>query len=295
MTNKDHHDIGDDEIRIISSNDSSWSPGCGSGRPSRRPVYILLVIAAAVAVALAIWASVGRDEAGDVLKVDSFVHETQPAVIDTISKTVVTETQRYCEMTDTVVDGHRLVIIIPRGAVPTLQRGGDMLGDTTVILAAEAAGVRNDNGEIVGACVIDGQLLSKGRSKAGFCAIINGVMTIGVADTTPLLEQALESDGYFFRQYPLVVGGQVVENKPRGRSLRKALAEYKGQPAIILSAEAMTFGDFSTALADAGVTNAIYLIGSSSCCIVRNAAGERITFGQPRHMQPVNTTYIIWR
>lgn len=30
------------------------------------------------------------------------------------------------------------------------------------------------------------------------------------------------------RQYPLVVGGQIVENKPKGTSKRKALATLNG-------------------------------------------------------------------
>ena len=77
---------------------------------------------------------------------------------------------------------------------------------------------------IAGAYVVKGELLSKGEAKAGYCSIVNGEVNIGVADATPMLEEALMKDGYFFRQYPLVAGGQLIENKLKGAALRKALA-----------------------------------------------------------------------
>ena len=49
-------------------------------------------------------------------------------------------------------------------------------------------------------------------------AIINDKITIGIADNSPLFEQATETGGYFFRQYPLVDNGKLVENEPKNKS-----------------------------------------------------------------------------
>ncbi|MDE7109958.1 MAG: hypothetical protein K2O49_08355 [Muribaculaceae bacterium] len=158
-----------------------------------------------------------------------------------------------------------------------------------------AADVRGDNGEIAGAYVLKGNLISKGQAKAGFCSIINGEISIGVAEATPMLEQALETEGYFFRQYPLVVGGQIVENKPKGKALRKALAEYDGATCIIASLDRLSFLDFARTLVDLGVKNAIYLPGGDSPVIFMDNEGDRSVLGNLRSSDYENVNYIIWR
>lgn len=103
------------------------------------------------------------------------------------------------------------------------------------------------------------------------------------------------NNGYFFRQYPLVVGGQIVENKPKGRAIRKALAELDGRIYAVSSLERMSFHDFSQALVDLGVRNAIYLVGANSCGIYRDAQGKVFTFGTIPSEQLANINYIVWR
>lgn len=167
--------------------------------------------------------------------------------------------------------------------------------DSTAVLLVPAADIRQDNGAIVGAFVRKGELLSRGKSKAGFCAIINGEITVGVSDASPLLEEAIATEGYFFRQYPLVVGGQIVENKPKGTSKRKALATLNGKTVVVMSTDKLSFHDFSQALVDLGVSNAIYLIGSSSYGFGRTANGDRFIFGKPVENVPENFSFIVWR
>lgn len=200
----------------------------------------------------------------------------------------------YVDILDTVVNGNPLTVMTPHDAIPRLHVGADVLADTTAVLVAQAADTRADNGGIVGAYVSGGQLLSRGQSKAGFCAIIDGVATVGVADASPYLERAIESGGYFFRQYPLVVAGQVVENKPRGKSFRKALADWKGQIVIVMSDTRLTFHEFSQTLVDLGVTNAIYLVGSTSFGFARDKDGNKMEFGKKVETPPHNANYIAW-
>ena len=48
-------------------------------------------------------------------------------------------------------------------------------------LTKQAADIRADNGKIVGAFVLKGDPLSWGLSKRGYCGIIDGKLTVGVA------------------------------------------------------------------------------------------------------------------
>ena len=160
---------------------------------------------------------------------------------------------------------------------------------------AQAADVRADNGGIVGAFVKNGILISRGDSKAGFCAIIDGKPMIGVADATSYLDRAIESGGDFFRQFPLVVGGQVVENDRAGKALRKALVEINGDIAVVSSREKLTFNEFSKALVSLGVSNAIYLVGSTSYGTYRTSDGKRKDFGERVDDPFPNASYIIWK
>lgn len=293
-----HGDIGDNEIRIISTHNSGTSEP-GTPRRPRRPRWWLYVAAALAVIAIAAIAMPRPDSSEDAeYPADETVAEVPAAPAaapaDTVSEPRAP--RAYTAARDTVVgDGIALTILTPENAVPVLELGQAPMTDSTAVLVAQAADIRGDNGLIVGSCVVGGELVSKGQSKAGFCAIIDGQATVGVADTTPLLEQALQSGGYFFRQYPLVVGGQVVENKPRGRSWRKALAEIDGRIRVVVSGQRLTFHDFSQALVDAGARNAIYLVGSTAPVSYTDADGTRHRPGDTAGADSPYVNYIVWR
>ena len=276
-------DIDDNEIRIITS-----TSGNGTSTPPRWLYYA--IVCAAVAIIATVYALLwGSDDTAD----SEELAVTQEAAAPGDTATVVKK--GYVEITDTVVGNVPLVILTPRDATPKLHIGIDVLQSPGVVMAMQAADIRGDNGGIVGAYVVEGNLVSKGQAKTGFCAIIDGNITIGVADATPLLERAIEANGYFFRQYPLVVGNQLVENKPKGRSLRKALAEWNGTTVVVLSHSRLTFHDFAQTLVDMGVANAIYLVGSESFGFAVDAEGNRTEYGKEAPSPKASTNYIIWR
>ena len=285
-------DINDDEIRVISP--------VGESRPEKRPgnkkkgqVLLIGIVLSVVAVfsAVALYfifrkSSVSDDPVEVVAKLPVSVSGSDvPSDSD----------NGFVEVFDTVVNGTGLTFLTPHNSVPVLAIGEQALSDTTSVLVAQAADIRADNGKIAGSFVLEGDLISKGEAKAGFCAIVDGRISIGVADATPMLEQAIESNGYFFRQYPLVVGGQVIENKPKGMSLRKALVEKGGSIGIVLCKEKMTFHDFSQALVDAGVRNAIYLVGSTSPGYYKDAEGRIIRFGKEEERVDEYVNFIVWK
>ena len=276
-------DIDDNEIRIITS-----KSGNGNSTPPRRLYYSVACAAVVIAVFVLVL-FMSSDDAAESEELTVTQEATAPVDTATVEK------KGYVEITDTIVGDVPLVILTPRDATPQLQIGIDVLQTPDVVMAVQAADIRSDNGGIVGAYVVEGNLVSKGQAKSGFCAIIDGNITIGVADATPFFEKAIESNGYFFRQYPLVVGNQLVENKPKGRSLRKALAEWNGIPVVVLSRSRLTFHDFAQTLVDLGVANAIYLVGAEAFGFAVDSEGNKTEFGKEAPSPKMSTNYIIWR
>lgn len=175
-----------------------------------------------------------------------------------------TLTKAYTEHLRDTINDIPLDIYIPHNAVPELVLGVPDIHDKSIVLTTQAADIRADNGKIVGAFVLKGRPLSWGLSKKGYCGIIDGKLTVGVADNSPIFEEATEKGGYFFRQYPLVDNGVIVENEPKGKSIRKALCDRNGEIMVVMSQTPESFHDFAQALVDLKVDNAIYLVGSSS-------------------------------
>lgn len=279
-------DINDDEIRVISPSSDSQSVKTKKGKS------LLICIAVSVFAVLSVIVL-------SIILGKPHGEKEEPLVemlISVVDGGVSSDTDKgYVEVCDTMVGGTGLIFLIPRNALPILTIGEESLSDTTSLLVAQAADIRADNGKIAGSFVFKGDLISKGEAKAGFCAIIDGRISIGVADATPMLEQALEGNGYFFRQYPLVVGGQIIENKPKGISFRKALFEKDGSIGIAMSKERLTFHDFSQALVDAGVRNAIYLVGSTSPGYYKDAEGSIIRFGKEEERPSDFVNFIVWK
>lgn len=289
--NKDPKEILDDEIRIISSDGENVKP-IAKTKP-RFAWWKLLSAMVIVVLAIALIVSVrSKSIAEDEYMAEAQITEVQEQPIaNEPSLTAVP----YTSLIDTIVDKIRLTILKPQNAVARLVIGDSILEVCDPVLVVQAADVRRDNKQIVGAYVINGEMKSRGKAKSGFCAIINDEITIGIAQTTPLLEKATEENGYFFRQYPLVYEGEIIENKPKNLSQRKALAVLNDEIVVLLSHERLSFHDFSHALADLGVKNAIYLTGSTSYLKARLQDGRIYEFGKREAMGHPNTNYIYWQ
>ena len=290
-------DIRDDQIRIIGEGGD-----CG---PARRGVWIFIfsalgVLLVAAALLTALWP---KDDEPAEVEPTLFepAPETEPPIaLGRIGKAVGTAVRGYTEIRDTLINDIPLRIFIPHNAEMSLHIGKMNKMDKSVIYAAQAADVRADNGGIVGAFVLRGEPRAWGLSKKGFCASINGKVTIGVAENSPLFEKATEQGGYFFRQYPLVCDGKVIDNEPKGKSTRRAICDRRGEIFMVESGTIESFHDFAQALADLGVEQAVYLVGSSAYGWAVDEAGMVHEFGEdnvrlgPRRM-PKNTSYIVWR
>lgn len=297
---KELKEIRDDQIRIIGEGESKnhWP---------RRIWIITLSVLGVVAIGVIMLFSIRhKEEAVVELK------QPEPALFDPVRVPEPVEPQQwigrrvdslatgFTEIRDTLINDIPIRIYIPHNAEMSLHIGRMDKADTSVVYVAQAADVRADNGGIVGAFVLNGEPKAWGLSKKGFCASIRGKVIVGVADNTSLFEEATECGGYFFRQYPLVKDGQVIDNEPKGKSVRRAICDRLGEIFMVETGTAESFHDFAQALADMGVNQAVYLVGSSAYGWAVDENGTTHEFGDEnyytgRRRLPENTSYIVWR
>ncbi len=294
---KKQKDIHDDEIRIIGNNVENTI-----GRRSKW-IWIIGALLLLIVTAVSIILSARKKEKLKDPEPALFepVELSKPILSQWIGSKVAPLDRGYTELKDTIVNDIPMRLFIPHNATMELHVGKMNKADTTVIYAAQAADVRADNGGIVGAFVLKGEPLAWGLSKKGYCASIDGKLYVGVAENSPLFEEATKKGGYFFRQYPLVKDGAIVENEPKGKSIRRGICNRQGEIFMVETLTEESFHDFSQALVDLGVNQAVYLIGSSAYGWavdkndIRHEFGdEKIYQGRKKRM-PQNTSYIVWR
>lgn len=282
--------ISDSEIRIVGS----------SQKPTQKPFpwgWVVVGVVLVVCLGVILWWQYSKTNAEQesigVFEQEQPVVQTYPltewfASVDSITA-VGTVT------TDITINDIPLRVYLPLNSVPHLEVGyGVTKKCQNSILFFQAADVRADNGKIVGAFVLQGKPLSWGLSKRGFCAVVDGNVTIGVADNSPLFEKATEEEGDFFRQYPLVDNGRLVENELKNKSIRRALCEINAHIVVVETQSVESMHDFSQALVDLGVQNAIYLVGSSAMGWSMDIHGNGTKMGlwDPRKIK--NISFIVW-
>lgn len=302
--NKRYDDISDDEIRIIGN----------SGDTPNIKRMVIIALAALLVVGLVVAVVMFSTESAPTpvpvkKQVEIPIYGEEKVVVETDDNSVSEQLSRlvaqdgegaFTELRDTTINDVPLRIYIPHNAELSLHVGKMDTEDSSVIYTAEAAFIRADNHAILGAFVLKGEPLAWGLSMRGYCASINGVVTVGVADNSPLFEEAINEGGYFFRQYPLVDNGMFVANEPKNKSVRRAICERKGEIFMIETLSKESFHDFTLALVDLGVDNAVNLAGSEAYGWAIDADGVKHEFGTPnfytgRGRMPKNTNYIVWR
>lgn len=294
---KELKDIRDDEIRIL-----------GNGREEkgkkRKMLFGIMFLALLAVFGGLVWLIVHiRTEHHKSMENPSYFEQvtaSQPIRSQKFGREVNPDSQGFCEIRDTTMNDIPLLLYIPHNARMALHVGRINQQDTTIIYAAQAADVRRDNGKILGAFVLKGKPLAWGLSKKGFCAVIDEKIVVGVAENSPLFEEATERNGYFFRQYPLVKDGVLIENEPKNKSERRAICDRQGEIFMVESISKESFHDFAQALVDLGVDQAVYLVGSTAYGWAVDEYGERHEFGEDNddmnlRQMPKNKSYIVWR
>lgn len=295
-------DFNDDQIRVIGQPEKPDKP--------RSPMRwdVLMWIMVLIGIGYLTCLLVEPDFRPDWMKTKVESEETVTQAEETNTKqqeqeigtAVGTSTPGFMEIRDTLINDIPLKLYIPHNADMTLQIGETDMQDPAIIFSAHAADVRADNGAIVGAFVLKGKPLSWGLSKKGFCAVIDGKVTIGVAENSSLFEEATEKGGYFFRQYPLVSDGTLVENEPKGKSIRRAICDRQGEIFMVECLSRESYHDFAQALVDLHVTQAISLVGSSAYGWAVDHEGQLHEFGLQSNRSfyrksKYQISHVVWR
>ena len=287
-------EIQDDELRVI---------GRSSGREdTRKPckwlwIVMAVVIVAAVVAATIIWSRKPVPGNDPVVFDPSTVVEPMDSIkekIEPLGNYADTTGKAYTEHLKQTINDIPLDIYIPHNAKPSLAIGTPDIFDKNIVLVTQAADIRADNGKINGAFVLAGKPMAWGLSKKGYVGIIDDKITVGVADNSPLFEEATEKGGYFFRQYPLVDNGVLVENEPKGKAIRKAICDRAGEIIVVMSISPESFHDFAQALVDLQVDNAVYLVGSDSFGFFRDKYDHFTQISEKRRGGYKYENYIKW-
>ena len=98
----------------------------------------------------------------------------------------------------------------------------------------------------------------------------------------------------------VVKDGKIVENEPKGKSIRRAICDRIGEIFMVETGTKESFHDFAQALVDLGVDQAIYLVGSSAYGWAIDETGTTHEFGNDAYYtknirMPQNISYIVWK
>ena len=287
-------EIQDDELRVIGH--ASNSLDVGKPRKWLWLVMAAVMVAAMTAVAVILTRKPGIvddpgvfDPSAVVEPADAIKKKVQP-----LGNYADVTGKAYTEHLKVTINDIPLDIYIPHNAKPSLAIGTPDIFDKSIVLVTQAADIRADNGKINGAFVLGGKPMAWGLSKKGYVGIIEDKITVGVADNSPLFEEATEKEGYFFRQYPLVDNGALVENEPKGKSIRKAICDRGGEIMVVMSVTRESFHDFAQALVDLQVDNAVYLVGSDSYGYFRDKFDHFTQINEKRRGGYKYENYILW-
>lgn len=279
-------EIQDDELRVIGR-----PSGSEDTRKPRKWLWIVMAVAiVAAVVAATIICSRKPGPGNDPVVFDTSIKEK----IEPLGNYADTTGKAYTEHLELTINDIPLDIYIPHNAKPSLAIGTPDIFDKNIVLVTQAADIRADNGKINGAFVLAGKPMAWGLSKKGYVGIIDDKITVGVADNSPLFEEATEKGGYFFRQYPLVDNGVLVENEPKGKAIRKAICDRAGEIIVVMSISPESFHDFAQALVDLQVDNAVYLVGSDSYGFFRDKYDHLTQICEKRREGYKYENYIKW-
>jgi uncharacterized protein YigE (DUF2233 family) len=140
---------------------------------------------------------------------------------------------------------------------------------TRMMMVVLATDIREDNKKPVGDFVVNGEKIARGKSREGYCAIVHGRISIGRSENDDVMNYCIQEGGSFFREYPLVINGEICKNKIRGKRIRRALVQQEGNIYVIESENKESIYDFSEAIRDLGAKDAIYLPAGINYMLVK--------------------------
>ena len=142
------------------------------------------------------------------------------------------------------------------------------LRDSTVYLVTRSSDYKltDDQKEIIGDFIYNGDVIAESDWRAGFMAIIDGNAQIGIDRSSEIVKHIKENGGSMFRQLALVSAGTRCDKQfiLKGKVSRCAYARNRsGELFFIETVNPETLYGFSDALVEYGFVDAVYITGGS--------------------------------
>ena len=169
--------------------------------------------------------------------------------------------------------------------------------DKDVYLITRSSDYRYDNDEkkIIGDYVLNGEMISKSNWRAGYFAILNGKVEIGVGRYPDMRSFIIDNKGSMFRQFALVSAGIKCTSQYalKGKVSRCAYARTaEGNMYFIETINPETLYGFADALIEYGMIDAIYITGGSQeNLFYRDAEGR----AQGTYIDDKSHQMVIWK
>ncbi|MBD8348797.1 phosphodiester glycosidase family protein [Dysgonomonas sp. HGC4] len=278
-----NNNIHEDEIQILGDSPSNKQP---KKSKNNSKIIIACIIAAILVTVITVIIYLSKNtEEGTEMSTSTV----------TVLQEKNTKATSYVEVFEETVNDVPLYVYLPHNTKIELTASRPDANDKSIIFTTQAADIGADGESIVGDFVLAGKQLAKGKSKQGFCAIIGDQISIGVDTSTPLLDETIQNNGFFFRQYPLVANGKMIENKPKGKTIRRAIGKRNNTIIIVESRSRESFYDFAQSLVDIGVTDAIYLVGGNAYGWYQDIDGKQNVFGSTDSDIIKSPNYIVFK
>ncbi len=138
--------------------------------------------------------------------------------------------------------------------------------------------IKNDQKQIIGDYIEEGEIISESQWRAGFMAIIDGNAQIGISRSPKIRKHVIENSGSMFRQMALVSAGTRCNEQfiLKGKVTRCAYArDIEGNLYFVETVQPETLYGFADALIEHGFVDAIYITGGSQQeCFYRSEDGS---------------------
>lgn len=259
-----HINNEDDEIRILGG--TKWkveSEQKPSSYKRRLGVITAVVLLLCVLLGAGIYKYIDHRSYG----FDYPLSRQQEEVISSIKHNVVSDSTGISFTQDTYL-GVELKFYKISGLVAEMRDSFPSLDNPDVYMVTRSSDycIEGNSNKIIGDYVLNGKLLAKSNWRAGYFAVLDGKVEIGIGRRPYMRSYMLENEGSMFRQFALVSAGVkcVSQYVLKGKVTRCAyLRMQNGDMYFVETVNPETLYGFSDALIEFGAVDAVYITGGS--------------------------------
>ena len=124
--------------------------------------------------------------------------------------------------------------------------------------------IKNDQKQIIGDYILNGEVITESLWRAGFMAVIDGNVQIGISRSPKIRKHIADNSGSMFRQMALISAGTRCDEQfiLKGKVTRCAYArDLEGNLYFVETVDPETLYGFADALIEYGFADAIYITG----------------------------------